>query len=73
MKELLLPKSFGKEICNLVPCRNMKCFNDHIFNLFSNEMAVYFSMFCSFMVHRIDSNIEGCFPISIKESKLSMI
>ena len=51
MKELLLSKSFSEEICYLMPCGNVESLDNTILNFLSNEMTIYFNMFCSFMVH----------------------
>ena len=73
MKELLLSKSFSEEICYLMPCGNVESLDNTILNFLSNEMTIYFNMFCSFMVHGIGSNVQSSLAVTIQVGRLCMV
>ena len=66
--KLLITECLSKEIHNLVSSRNMEGLDHSSLNFFSDEVAVYFSVFCSVVENWICSNINSCLVITVKGS-----
>jgi hypothetical protein len=65
-------KGLSKEISELIVRRNMKCLDNTKLNFLSNQVAVKFNVFCSFVVHMISSYMDGCLAVTVKEISLWM-
>jgi len=65
-------KGFSKEISKLMLRRNMESLDQTELNLLSNKMTVDLYVFCTFVIHRICSNVKSCFTVTIEKSCMCM-
>ena len=70
MMEVFETKALSEDISQLVLRSNMKSFDKSKLDLFLNKVVVNLNMFCSFVINRICSNMEGKLAVTKEKSCL---
>jgi hypothetical protein len=68
--EVFETKALSEDISQLVLRSNMKSSDKFKLDLFPNKVAVNLNLFCSFVINRICSNMEGILAITKEKSCL---